>query len=154
MFFARDVWCIADVLSVSPRQSRARNVSYTPNVQLTRQRKKTIFFKTSLPVLFPHTQRRLVAKYPYLHGVMNVLIFSVAFSYDSPNQNCPRKLVFAEALSIIGLRDKLYVSRTPTKCVLFSWLLKQPTTKRSFVRAGAINTFVYYNPRMTKRLLN
>ena len=69
MFFAFEVWRIADVLSVDPsseqssalaskpnerRRANARNVSYTPNltgekhtistlIQLTRQHRKTVF---------------------------------------------------------------------------------------------------------------
>ena len=40
MFFTREVWCIADVLSVGPsseQTANAQNISYTPNLTCRRK---------------------------------------------------------------------------------------------------------------------
>ena len=46
MFVACGIWCLADVSSVSPSSEQTGQT----HIQRTRPRRKTVFFKTSLPV--------------------------------------------------------------------------------------------------------
>ena len=126
MFVACGIWCLADVSSVNPSSEQRRTISTFvdhTHIQRTRPRRKTVFFKTSLPVFIITTCLECLVYKKYARSAGNSTLSRI---YSDGCVRLPTEEVsifnFAATRSIPPKYDPscIYIFKMPYKCLQHS----------------------------------